>query len=98
MRIADLSVRQPVFITMMMAAIVIFGIVSYSRIGVELFPDISMPIVAVPTVSPGTGPLEVETQLSKPIEEAVSSLGGVENVSSTSSEGISVVIVEFKLE
>ena len=98
MKLANISVRQPVFVTMLMSAILVIGIVSYTRIAVELFPDISLPIVAVTTVYQGAGPEEVETQVTKPVEEALSSLNGVESIRSTSSEGISVVIVEFKLE
>ena len=98
MKIADISIRQPVFITMVIGAIVVIGLVAYSMIAVDLFPDISLPLVAVTTFYPGTGPEEMETQVTKPIEEGVSALAGVEKVSSTSSEGVSVVIVEFKLE
>src|SRR5512137_27536 len=98
MKLADVSIRQPVFITMVMGAIVVLGLVAYSMIAVDLFPDISMPIVAVSTVYQGAGPEEVETQVTKPIEEVLSSLSGVEKVRSTSSEGISIVIVQFKLE
>ena len=98
MKLADISIRQPVFITMIMSGIVVVGLVAYSTIGVELLPDISMPIVAVTTIYQGASPEEVETQVTKPVEEAVSSLSGVEKVQSTSSEGVSVVIVSFKLE
>ena len=98
MKLADVSIRQPVFITMVMGAIVVLGLVAYSMIAVDLFPDISMPIVAVSTAYQGAAPEEVETQVTKPIEEVLSSLSGVEKVRSTSSEGISVVIVLFKLE
>jgi HAE1 family hydrophobic/amphiphilic exporter-1 len=98
MRIVDVSIKQPVFITMLIAAILVIGIVAYSLVSVDLFPDISLPIIAVTTVYPGAGPEEMETQVTKPIEEVLSSLSGVESVRSTSSEGISVVIVQFKLE
>ena len=98
MKLADVSIRQPVFIAMVMAAIIVIGLVAYSMIAVDLFPDISLPIVAVTTVYQGAGPVEVETQVTKPVEEVLSSLSGVEKVLSTSSEGISVVIVQFKLE
>jgi hydrophobe/amphiphile efflux-1 (HAE1) family protein len=98
MKLADISIRQPVFITMIMSAIVVVGLVAYSMIGVELLPDISLPIVAVTTVYQGASPEEVESQVTKPVEEAVSSLSGVDKVQSTSAEGVSVVIVAFKLE
>jgi len=97
MWISDTSIKQPVFVTMLMMAIVVLGIVSYSRLGVDLFPDINFPMIVVLTTYPGAGPEEVETLISKPIEEAVSVLNGVKKVSSTSQEGISLVGIEFEL-
>jgi HAE1 family hydrophobic/amphiphilic exporter-1 len=98
MRIADTSIRQPVFITMVIALIVVLGFVSYNRLGVDLMPDISLPIVAVSVVNPGVGPEEMESQVTKPIEDVISSINGIKNVSSTSSESIAVIIAEFNLE
>lgn len=71
MKLADVSIRQPVFVTMVMGAIVVIGLVAYSMIAVDLFPDISLPIVGVTTVYQGAGPEEVETQVTKPIEEVL---------------------------
>lgn len=98
MRIADISIKQPVFITMVIALIVVLGVVSYTRLGVDLMPDITLPIIAVTTVYPGVGPEEVEQQVTKPIEDVVSSINGLDKLSSTSSEGVSVIIAQFKLE
>ncbi len=98
MRIADVSIKQPVFITMVIALIVVLGVVSYTRLGVDLMPDVTLPIVAVSTVYPGVGPEEVEQQVTKPIEDVLSSINGLDKMSSTSSEGVSVVICQFKLE
>jgi len=98
MWVSNTSIRQPVAITMLMVAIVVLGIVSYGRLGVDLFPDINYPIIVVITAYPGAGPEEVETLISQPIEEAVSVLGGVKSVSSTSREGLSSVVIEFELE
>jgi HAE1 family hydrophobic/amphiphilic exporter-1 len=98
MRIADISIKQPVFITMVIAAIVVLGLVSYTRLGVDLMPDVTLPIVAVTTPYPGVGPEEVEQQVTKPIEDVLSSINGLDKLSSTSSEGVSVVIAQFKLE
>ena len=88
MRIADISIRQPVFITMVIALIVVLGVVSYTRLGVDMMPDISLPIVAVTVVNPGVGPEEMESQVSKPVEDALSALNGIKNISSTSAESV----------
>jgi HAE1 family hydrophobic/amphiphilic exporter-1 len=98
MRIADISIKQPVFITMVIAMIVVLGVVSYTRLGVDLMPDVTLPIVAISTPYPGVGPEEVEQQLTKPIEDVLSSINGLDKLSSTSSEGVSVIIAQFKLE
>ena len=98
MKIADISIKQPVFITMVIGMIVVLGLVSYTRLGVDLMPDITLPIIAVTTVYPGVGPEEVEQQVTKPIEDVLSSINGLDKLSSTSSEGVSVIIAMFKLE
>jgi HAE1 family hydrophobic/amphiphilic exporter-1 len=98
MRIADISIKQPVFITMVIALIVVLGLVSYTRLGVDLMPDVTLPIVAVSTPYPGVGPEEVEQQVTKPIEDVLSSINGLDKLSSTSSEGVSVIVALFKLE
>jgi HAE1 family hydrophobic/amphiphilic exporter-1 len=98
MRIADISIKQPVFITMVITLIVVLGVVSYTRLGVDLMPDITLPIIAVTTVYPGVGHEEVEQQVTKAIEDVVSSINGLDKLSSTSSEGVSVIIAQFKLE
>jgi HAE1 family hydrophobic/amphiphilic exporter-1 len=67
MRIADISIKQPVFITMIIAALVVVGLLSYSRLGVDLMPDISHPVIAVTVANPGVGPEEMESQVTKPI-------------------------------
>lgn len=98
MWLSDLSIRRPHFITMVMVAVIVVGSLLYSRMGLDLFPDVSFPIVAVRTVYPGASPSEVERSVSKPIEDAVASLNGVETVRSTSMDSLSIVVVEFKLE
>ena len=98
MRIADISIKQPVFITMVIAMIVVLGLVSYTRLGVDLMPDVTLPIVAVSIPYPGVGPEEVEQQVTKPIEDVLSSINGLDKLSSTSSEGVSVIVAQFKLE
>jgi len=98
MRIADISIKQPVFITMIIAVLVVVGVLSYSRLGVDLMPDVTLPIVAVTIANPGVGPEEMESQISKPIEDALSTINGLDKISSTSAEGISVIVASFVLE
>lgn len=98
MFLADISIKRPVFMTMVTLAIVILGVISYTRMPVDLFPDVSMPVVVVRTVYAGATPEEVESFVSEPIELAVSSLGRVENVRSVSSESLSMVSVEFDMD
>ena len=98
MKIVDISIKQPVLITMVMLMLVVLGSVSYNRVGVDLMPDVTLPIIAVSTVDPGVGPEEIESQITKPIEDAVSSINGIDKVSSTSSEGVSIVTAQFVLE
>src|SRR5512143_3168012 len=98
MNIPRLSISQPVLITMLMGALVVVGILGYTRLPVDLLPDISFPTVAIVTVDPGASADDVETSITKPIEEAVSSLNGVQNVTSTSRENVSQILVEFSLD
>jgi len=98
MKIADVSIKNPVFISMAVLAVIVLGLLSYRVLPVELFPDIALPIVSVSTPYPGASPEDVESQLTKPIEEALSVLKGVKKIRSTSTEGVSIVVVEFELE
>ncbi len=98
MKLADVSIRRPVFATMMVSALVVLGIFSYFRLGVDLFPNIDFPYVTVSTTLPGAGPEEIETSVTKPIEEAVNTISGIEDLRSTSFEGLSLVVVSFSLE
>jgi len=98
MKIADISIRQPVFITMIILSLVVVGILSYSRLGVDLMPDISLPYVAVTIANPVVGPEEMESQVSKPIEDTLSTINGIDKITSTSAEGVSVVLAAFVLE
>ncbi len=95
MKLPDLSVKHPVTTTMVFLALLILGLVSLSQLGLELLPDISFPTAVVFTRYPGVGPEEIESSLTEPIEDAVSTLNGVERISSVSSEGVSMVVINF---
>ena len=98
MILSDLSIKRPVFATVMILALVVVGIFSYRRLAVEMFPNVEFPVVSVVTTFAGASPETVERELSKRIEEAVNQVAGVKHVFSTSREGVSTVVVEFRLE
>ena len=91
------SLRNPVFATMVMLAIVVLGAFSYQRLQVDQFPNIDFPIVVISTEYPGASPEIVEAEVSRKIEEGVNSIAGINSLTSRSYEGMSVVIIEFQL-
>ncbi len=95
MKVVDLSVARPVAVSMAFIAVVVFGIVSYSRLQVDLLPDVSFPTVTIETEYGGVGPREVENLLSRPIEEAISVVQGGDQVTSRSRPGRSEITVQF---
>jgi HAE1 family hydrophobic/amphiphilic exporter-1 len=95
MNISDFSIRRPVFTVMLILAIVAVGLVSLSRLPIDLMPDISFPTLSISTSYENTGPEEIEQIITRPIEEAMSAVPGVEEVFSVSSEGNSNVRVMF---
>lgn len=96
MKIISFSIRRPVTVTMFMVAAIVFGLVAFDRLPINLLPDISYPTLTIRTEYPGTAPGEVEYLISKPIEEAVGVVGGVVRTSSISRPGLSDVILEFE--
>jgi HAE1 family hydrophobic/amphiphilic exporter-1 len=97
-KLAEICVRRPVFATMLILGLVVLGLDSYRKLGVDFFPKIEFPIVTVTTTLRGAAPEEVESQISKRIEEAVNTIEGIDDLSSLSAEGISIVTVQFVLE
>ncbi|MBM4412072.1 MAG: efflux RND transporter permease subunit [Chloroflexi bacterium] len=95
MPISDTSIRQPVFITMLMLLAVTFGVLAFNRMPVNLLPEINLPIVAVTVAYPGAGPSSVVDQVTEPIEQAVNTINGIKHITSNSSEGLSLLILEF---
>jgi len=95
--LAQLCVRRPVFATMLILALVVVGIFSYFSLGVDLFPKVDIPTVLVTVINPGASPEEVETEISKKIEDAVNTISQVDEVRSVSSESQSQVIITFLL-
>ena len=91
------SLKNPVFATMVMLAFVVLGLFSYQRLKIDQFPNIDLPVVVVSTEYPGASPEIVESEVTKKVEEAVNSIAGINALTSRSYEGMSVVVVEFEL-
>jgi multidrug efflux pump subunit AcrB len=91
------SINNPVFATMVMVALCVLGLFSYERLGVEQMPDISPPVVFIAVQYPGASPGAVETEITKPLEDALNGIAGVKMIRSNSYEGRSETVVEFKL-
>jgi HAE1 family hydrophobic/amphiphilic exporter-1 len=98
MTISELCVRRPVFTTMLITLPVVLGALAYSRMGVDLFPNVDLPIVTVTTTRAGTSVEEMETGVTKRIEDVVNTISGVDELRSTTKEGISIVNIVFLLE
>ncbi len=98
MVLADLSIKRPVMMTMVIMTFVVIGIFSLGRLGIDLMPKMDFPFISVMTIYPGAGPEEIETLINKPLEEEVSAVSGVKNLYSISQEGVSIILVELQLE
>ena len=97
MVLSDISIKRPVFITMIMLAFVVLGGFAFRRLSVDEFPNVDLPVITVTTVWPGAGPESVESDISKKIEESLNTVAGVKQISSQSLEGVSSVVVVFHL-
>ncbi|HEY4084837.1 MAG TPA: efflux RND transporter permease subunit, partial [Bryobacteraceae bacterium] len=95
--LAKLCVRRPVFATMLILSLVVTGLFSYFNLGVDLFPTIDIPSVEIITSDPGASPEAVETEITKKVEDAVNTISQIDELRSTSSEGQSLVLIQFDL-
>ncbi len=98
MKMTDVSIKRPVFITMVATALLILGVMALGRLGLDLFPNTSFGFVVVNTVYPGASPTEVELRVTDAMEEAVSSINGIDKVQSTSRYSFSQLFVQFELD
>lgn len=96
MSISDISVKRPTLVVVIFSILVLLGLVGYNTLTYELLPKINAPVISITTIYPGAGPNEVETSVTKKIEEAVSDLENLESTQSLSQEGASVVTVNLK--
>src|SRR5215470_6444545 len=97
-KLAEICVRRPVFATMLILSITVVGAFSFRSLGVDLFPKIDLPTITVTVVNPGASPQEIETEITDKVEGAVNTISGIDELRSTSVEGVSQVFITFLLE
>ena len=98
MWLSDLCIRRPVLACMMISSLMLLGLISVNRVGIDLFPRVEFPYVSVETLLNGASPITMETEVTDTLEEEVVSTSGIENMRSVSSEGYSQLFVEFDLD
>lgn len=96
--LAEVCVKRPVFATMLVLSLVVVGVFSFFRLGLDLFPKIDFPTITITVINPGASPAEVETEITEKVEEAVNTISGIDELRSSSVEGVSQVFVQFILE
>src|SRR4051794_7277994 len=97
MTISDICINRPVFTWVLVAIPVVLGLVAYNELGVDLFPDVDFPVCTVTTVLPGASVEEMETTVTKPIEDIINTVSGIDELRSITQEGVSIVTVQFLL-
>jgi HAE1 family hydrophobic/amphiphilic exporter-1 len=97
MTISEVCIRRPVFTWVLMAIPVVMGLVSYNRLGVDLFPNVDFPVCTVTTVLSGASVEEMETSVTKPLEDIINTVSGIDELRSTTMEGVSTITVQFLL-
>jgi HAE1 family hydrophobic/amphiphilic exporter-1 len=97
-KLAEICVRRPVFATMIILSLTVVGLFSYKSLGVDLFPKIDLPTITVTIVNQGASPQEIETEITDKVEGTVNTIAGIDELRSTSVEGVSQVFITFLLE
>ncbi|HEX8890813.1 MAG TPA: efflux RND transporter permease subunit [Pyrinomonadaceae bacterium] len=97
-KLAEICVRRPVFATMLILSLTVVGFFSFKALGVDLFPKIDLPTITVTVVNPGASPQEIETEITDKVEGAVNTISGIDELRSTSVEGVSQVFITFLLD
>src|SRR6202022_1742111 len=97
-KLAEICVRRPVFATMLIMSITVVGLFSFRSLGVDLFPKIDLPTITITVVNPGASPQEIETEITDKVEGAVNTISSIDELRSTSVEGVSQVFITFLLE
>ena len=96
--LAELCVKRPVFATVLILSLTVVGAFSFMQLGVDRYPKVDIPTILITTVQPGAAPEQIETEVTDKIEQAVNTISGIDELRSTSSEGVSIVTVGFLLE
>lgn len=97
MNLAGLSIKRPIFITCIVILMLVLGGLSLKRMSVDLFPDVTFPIVAISVTYPGASPVDMEKLIAKPIEDELGSLSGLDTMTSQNKESVAIIIMKFKL-
>ncbi len=97
MKLTELSIRKPIAVTMIVILFVLLGIMGYINLGADLFPPVNIPVMLISSTYPGAGADEIEKDVIKPIEDAVSGISGLDKIHSNASEGLAQVTLVFKL-
>jgi len=97
MSIWEICVRRPIFTAMLVSAPIVLGLAAYPKLGVDLFPNVDLPVVVVTTTLTGASVEEMETSVTKLVEEAVNTISGIDELRSTTKEGYSQVVIQFHL-
>ncbi len=98
MNSAKLAIKRPIFITCIVLVILILGGISYSRIGMDLIPDVTFPVITVRSIYSGASPSEMETLVTKPLEDELAAIAGVKHIDSQNTEGFSLITMEFNMD
>src|SRR3954466_6548377 len=98
MGLADLCIRRPVFATMINLFLVVLGWFSFKDIGIDQFPNVELPVITVTTTLRGASPEEMETSVTKPLEEIINTIQGIDELGSVTTEGVSQITITFLLE
>src|SRR5215210_2919386 len=97
-KLAEICIRRPVFASMIILALVVVGVAGYMGLGIDRFPAVDLPTVSVRVSLPGGAPEEVENLVTRPVEDAVNTVDGIDELRSISGQGTSIIIATFKLD
>ncbi|MFC1695363.1 efflux RND transporter permease subunit, partial [Pseudomonadota bacterium] len=98
MSLPEFAIKRHVFAYMLSGVLLLFGVISFDRIGVDRFPEIEFPMISIRTILPGASPEIIDSSVTNLVETSVNSVPGIEHIQSTSAPGVSVIVVRFGLD